>query len=135
MRKKNCRGPGREKTTFLYTKVEEDALFARSFATLSGLRVGKEKKERKKRRKGKRATIKKPDSTICTSSRQVPIDRESDGENWCLSHGGSQRHGRYPVLGTLCKGYRREGLRTLCAGPCRTTSPSGRAGQMTGCEP
>lgn len=33
-----------------YTKVKEDALFARSFATLSGLRVGKEKKERKRRK-------------------------------------------------------------------------------------
>lgn len=51
--KKKSRGPGREKTTFLYTQVKEDALFARSFATRSGLRVGKGK-ERKERRGEKR---------------------------------------------------------------------------------
>lgn len=129
-KQKDCRGPGREKTTFLYQSTRRCSL-REELCDPFWLACG-ERKERKKRRRGKRA---RPGSTICTSSRQVPIDRESDGENWCLSHGGSPRHGRYPVLGAPCKRYRLGGLRTHGTGPCRSTSPSGRAGKMTGWEP
>lgn len=95
-KKRKLSGPGARKKPPSYNHKKMPS-FARSFATLFGFACGGEGKERGK---GRRRRQMVRGLHYLYLARQVPIDRESDGDNCCLSHCGSQQQSRYPVLGT-----------------------------------